>query len=402
MFKTNLQLSTTLLTITSFIMLSGCATKHATSYPPFLGVPIAQQQEGVFFKQKTDTVFTLLDTFSSKNPIYDKANVFESKFTIQKQILNRINKTIPQDITLYSGLRSFGLGECVNWGVTELLQDIIPHERYVFQHSIDKADCASGRSITDSPLDVALQDAYTDLDKAKGQIALLIISDGLVSANTFLTANTLKDKFADRLCIYSVWIGNKEDQSGLNTLRELSDISKCGESVAFTEINSNVTLGLFVENMLFAKYPYIAPPDEILDTDNDGIFDDNDLCPDTPKGAHVNKYGCWTIKGLEFDFDKATIRSGSEPSLNKAIQILKDNLELKIQIEGHTDSWGSNLYNLNLSNRRAASVRKYLISKDIDSKRLTSIGLGEYSPITNNETPEGRQINRRVVFTLMK
>ncbi|MCK5867178.1 MAG: hypothetical protein KAG14_02140, partial [Mycoplasmataceae bacterium] len=112
--------------------LKGCAVKHATSYPPFTAQTIAKATKTIDYQQKAHTFYTLLDTHSSTNPIYDKANVFESKFTIQKQILNRVNKTIPQDIQLDSGLRTFGNGECVDRKGSTLLQSVLPHARYSF------------------------------------------------------------------------------------------------------------------------------------------------------------------------------------------------------------------------------------------------------------------------------
>jgi len=405
-FKRSYMVNKTLLlsTITACsLLIPGCATKHATSYPPFTPELIGKDSAGIKYTQKTHTLFTLIDTFSAENSIYDSANIFESKFTVQKQVLNQINKTIPEGITLHSGLRSFGYGECVDNMYTSLLQDIIPHERYTFQHSIDKATCASGRSLLGSPLTTAIDDALTDLDKAKGNIALLIVSDGYnLSFRAKYAAEDLKEKFANRLCIYSVWIGNEDEKEGQLFLKELSDISKCGESVSYTEVASSETMGRFVEDIIYKKSPQKKVPLALRDTDQDSVFDNNDLCPGTPKGAPVNQYGCWTINGLEFDFDKANIRKSSESVLDVSIQILKDNPHINIQIEGHTDNKGSDNYNLLLSDRRAASVKKHLIKNGIDAIRLSSIGMGESIPITSNETDDGRQINRRVVFTIVK
>jgi len=382
---------------------SGCATKHATSYPPFTPEIIGKNSAGIKYRQKTDTLFTLVDTFSSTNTIYDSANVFESKFTIQKQTLNRINKTIPQELPLYSGIRSFGFGECVDDTFTGLLQDIIPHARYTFQHNIDKAACASGRSIVGAPLQSAIDDASDDLDKAQGNIALLIISDGdNLSFRAKNAAQSLKDKFADRLCIYTVWIGNKDEQDGQAFLQEIADLSSCGDSVSFVDIESSKGMGRFVEEILYKQAPAIPTPIALRDKDEDSIFDNNDLCPGTPKGAPVNQYGCWTILGLEFDFNKAAIRKSSESALEPSIKILKDNPHLNIQIEGHTDNKGSDNYNLILSDRRAEAVKNHLITHGIKPRRLSSIGMGESTPITTNETDEGRQANRRVVFTIVK
>ncbi|NOQ16385.1 MAG: OmpA family protein [Methyloprofundus sp.] len=385
------------------LLLSACATKHATSYPPFTPELIGKDRAGIKYTQKTQTVFALIDTFSTINTIYDSANAFESKFTIQKQVLNQINKTIPEDITLYSGLRSFGYGECTDETYSGLLQDIIPHERYTFQYNIDKATCASGRSLLGAPLTTAIDAASTDLDKAKGNIALIIVSDGYnMSFRAKIAAENLKEKFSNRLCIYSVWIGNEDEKEGQVFLKELAELSKCGESVSYTNIASSETMGRFVEDIIYKKSALEKIPLALRDTDKDSVFGNRDLCPETPKGAPANIYGCWTIHGLEFDFNKANIRKDSEGLLDASAKILKDNPYLNIQIEGHTDNRGSDNYNLLLSDRRAASVRKYLIKKGIKATRLSSIGMGESTPITSNDTDKGRQLNRRVVFTITK
>lgn len=383
----------------------GCAVKHATSYPPFTAQTIAKSTDTVDYKQTAHTFYTLLDSHSSTSTIYDKANVFESKFTVQKQILNRVNKTIPQKLQLDSGLRTFGNGECVDRKGSELLQHVIPHARYTFQNNLDKASCTSGRSFASSPLSLALSRASSDLNDVQGDIALLIISDGYdISDRAFSAVNKLKNKFSDRLCIYSIWIGNKEEKTGRKFLQKLSNAAGCGQSVAFSDIIDSKPMGLFVENMLFEKISVspLAVESSPLDTDNDGILDDDDLCPlMTPQGAPTNQYGCWQIMDLEFDYNKADIRYGHLDSLDSSIEILRNIPEINIQIEGHTDSHGSEEYNQALSIHRANTVREYLIQNGIDADRLTAIGMGESSPISTNKTDDGRQLNRRVMFTIL-
>jgi OOP family OmpA-OmpF porin len=110
-----------------------------------------------------------------------------------------------------------------------------------------------------------------------------------------------------------------------------------------------------------------------LDTDGDGVPDYLDQCPDTPKGATVNSVGCWEV-----------------------VTILKKNREMKGVIEGHTDSMGSEEYNQGLSERRAQAVEKYIEEHGIDADRYTIKGYGESNPIASNDTEEGRQENRRV------
>jgi outer membrane protein OmpA-like peptidoglycan-associated protein len=109
-----------------------------------------------------------------------------------------------------------------------------------------------------------------------------------------------------------------------------------------------------------------------------------------------------TLKNVYFDFAKATLRlPQSAEALQAAYQILKDNPSIKVEIGGHTDSKGSDEYNLKLSDARAASVVEYLVKTlGVDPARLTSRGYGEAKPVATNDTDEGRQLNRRVEFVI--
>jgi len=84
--------------------------------------------------------------------------------------------------------------------------------------------------------------------------------------------------------------------------------------------------------------------------------------------------------------------------LTEAVNIMKENPEMRVEIQGHTDSTGPDAYNQGLSERRASSIKEYLLNKGIDSGRLVVKGYGESDPIASNETLEGRQKNRRVRF----
>jgi len=108
------------------------------------------------------------------------------------------------------------------------------------------------------------------------------------------------------------------------------------------------------------------------------------------------------LRNIYFDFDKTTLKQQSFPELNKVVDFLKQNQTVEVEIAGHTDSKGSDDYNLNLSQGRSQSVVDYLISQGIDSFRLTAKGYGETWAIDSNETDVGRANNRRVEFTVLK
>ena len=116
----------------------------------------------------------------------------------------------------------------------------------------------------------------------------------------------------------------------------------------------------------------------------------------------------FVLKNIYFEYDKADINRESAQELDKLVQILEDNPDIKIEMGSHTDSVASNSYNIDLSQRRAQSTVDYLIRKGIDPKRLTAKGYGEERPIARNTNPDGtdnpvgRQKNRRTEFRIVE
>ncbi|MEO5345227.1 MAG: OmpA family protein [Magnetococcus sp. YQC-9] len=133
-----------------------------------------------------------------------------------------------------------------------------------------------------------------------------------------------------------------------------------------------------------------------LDSDKDGVTDDKDQCPNTPLGAKVNTVGCWVLENLHFKTDKAQIEPISFPLLDSVVTVLKNNPNVRIEVQGHTDNTGKPAHNDRLSKARAESVKQYLVKKGIDAKRLTAAGFGANKPVAPNTTPDGRAKNRRV------
>ncbi len=148
----------------------------------------------------------------------------------------------------------------------------------------------------------------------------------------------------------------------------------------------------------------------IPDTDGDGVNDEEDKCINE-KGPASN-YGCPIIseeiikrvnlaaKNVFFATASDKLLKQSNKRLDDVVTILNENPTFKVQIDGHTDAQGKDEYNLDLSNRRAASVKAYLVSKGIAESRLASTGYGETKPVADNNKAAGRAQNRRVEMTL--
>lgn len=110
----------------------------------------------------------------------------------------------------------------------------------------------------------------------------------------------------------------------------------------------------------------------------------------------LNKNGSIALYGILFDTGKDTIKPESEPLLSEIVSLLKANPNLKLSVEGHTDSQGQKQFNQALSQKRAESVKKYLVKKGIAQTRLSAKGWGDTKPVESNQTEEGRAKNRRV------
>lgn len=139
-----------------------------------------------------------------------------------------------------------------------------------------------------------------------------------------------------------------------------------------------------------------------LDSDGDGVCDGRDECPRTPRGQKVDERGCPVLKlvlsDVWFEFNKAVVRDFYYPFLDEVARSLKadNNLNVSIELEGHTDAVGTNRYNFELGLRRSRAVKEYLVSKGIHPNRLVTSTVGETEPIATNSNADGRRRNRRV------
>ncbi|RDY69759.1 OmpA family protein [Lysobacter soli] len=130
-----------------------------------------------------------------------------------------------------------------------------------------------------------------------------------------------------------------------------------------------------------------APSCADLDDDGDGVNNCDDKCPDSQAGQTIGPDGCPVpvsidLKGVNFDFDKATLRPDAISILSEATEILKRYPELRVEVAGHTDQCGKDAYNQKLSERRATAVYDYLTSNGVDASRLQGpIGYGESRPL---------------------
>jgi OOP family OmpA-OmpF porin len=155
------------------------------------------------------------------------------------------------------------------------------------------------------------------------------------------------------------------------------------------------------------------------DSDGDGVYDGLDKCPNTPANARVDVDGCQivisekevelldtgkiTVRNINFDTAKWTLRPESFAVLDEVGGILIQWPELRVEIGGHCDSRGSDKMNQELSEKRANAVREYLLSKfpQLRPEQYTAAGYGESQPVADNTTVTGMAMNRRVEFKVL-
>jgi len=197
----------------------------------------------------------------------------------------------------------------------------------------------------------------------------------------------------------------KEKLAGLSSYAKVKGdkISFSGVPTAYSKDEWITILSAYSLPETAAPVPVSVTPPPAMpkDSDGDGVTDDRDACPNTPKGVVVNERGCWAFSdGMLFGFDSAVIRPEFYSVLNDTKSAFDANPTMRVEISGNTDSTGPEAYNQKLSEKRAEAVKDYLVKKvGIDAGRLSTVGYGETKPGFPNDTEENRAKNRRVVFT---
>lgn len=154
-----------------------------------------------------------------------------------------------------------------------------------------------------------------------------------------------------------------------------------------------------------AAEPAPEPVAEVCaDSDNDGVCDNVDKCPDTPANVTVDANGCPAVAevvrvelDVKFDFDKSVVKEESYGDIKNLADFMKQYPQTTTTVEGHTDSVGTDAYNQGLSERRANAVRDVLVNQyGVEGSRVNAVGYGESRPVADNATDSGRAVNRRV------
>lgn len=427
--------------------LSACATSYQP-VPAFTPVPV----DAGGYALKTQNVLVILDASSSMGDGYGQWK----KLDVATAVVRNLADTIPADGGINSGLRSFGHDSQFSRKPTLLIDEMGEFDKIALQNALSEITTAGGTS----PLAMAIDGAIDDLDGFGGNSAVVIVTDAKsMGTQAIASATAVKEKYGDSLCIYPILVG--DDADGQKLMEAIANTGGCGFATSADDLANGQQMAdfvkkVFIGDMLDSDGDGVADtmdkcpgtpagvkvdavgcpldsdgdgvPDYLdkcpgtpagikvdsngcpLDSDGDGVPDSLDKCPGTPAGVKVDASGCpltilqtgaasWTFNEINFDVGKADIQSSSFGILDEIAAALGADPQLKVVVEGHTDSTGARAFNMDLSQRRAQSVMAYLVGKGVSPSRLSAKGYGPDRPIADNGTKLGRSKNRRVQFT---
>lgn len=355
------------------IALAGCAGLFKSPQP--LTFTPSEFPSGQY-TAKADNYQILLDASQTMG------NDGQVNFLTAKNFVGAVNSSLPADFPANTGLRTFGHSERQSKNLTDLVAGMAKYTRDDMTKGLEKVKYPGGNT----PLGAAINGASADLEKTPGTSALVIVSDGTRNNvdDIMAAAKAIKAKMGDRICIYTVWIG--DDVEGKKVLENVSKEAGCGFTESAANLTDQKSLAAFVEKVFLnrkgAPAPVAAP------------------APAPAPAPVVAQEPCKGVitANLVFDLDKATIKEEMIPVLEEAQKILSECKTTTYELSGHTCNLGTDAYNQGLSERRAAAVKKWLVDNGVDAGRLETVGYGEGSPKYDNKTEDGRKLNRRVEF----
>jgi OOP family OmpA-OmpF porin len=229
-----------------------------------------------------------------------------------------------------------------------------------------------------TPMGLGLARAAELLQNTSGDVAVIVFGDGMENTITTAAVNAaedLKAQYGGRLCLHTVFVGNTDE--GRQLMSNLAAASDCGIATSADEIADSQGMANFVEKA-FLK---LAPPKPK---------------PVAKPAPLPQPKITWILSGVNFDFASDVVRPDAKEILQSDIKILKENPQIRVEIQGHTCDIGPAEYNRDLSDRRAKSIKAYLVSQGIAEYRLEARGYGEDRPRFPNDSDENRKKNRRV------
>ena len=356
-------------------MVAGCATQKASPIIP-AGDLNMKLQSGQYI-QNANNFEIIFDKSGSMGSDY--AGV--QKFVIEKSLVGKFNSYIP-DLNLNGGLRTFGQNYA-DFDVTKLVYGMTKYGRQSLEGVIQKLETPFG----DSPLETAILAAGNDLKGLEGKSALVIFTDAVDMGDApGKAAANVKSQYGDKLCIYTVQIGN--DENGAKVLDQIVKAGQCGVSAKGDALADDSAMSAFVERIFLAAKPAEAPSP----TPTPPVMEE--------KKAPEAAPGVTKLDSTYFDFDRYNLKPEAREALNKDAEWLSKNTDKKVVIEGNCDERGTVEYNLALGQRRADSAAKYLMDMGIPKDSISTVSYGKERPICTDSNEECWSKNRRADVVL--
>ena len=352
------------------LLATACAQKNIPA--PFTPTDLNAKVASGEYVQKVDNFLVVFD--DTESMFLDR--LWQSKLEKAKLVATNMNNTIPT-LNLQGGMRVFGHRSYSMEDGSPLQYGMTAHTKSGLGEAINAVTTTGGNT----PLTRAIELANADLANTKGDIAVIIISDGEenIRVPAVVAARALKEKYQDRVCIYTILIGDSVE--GRATLEQIAQAGGCGFATDEEALGTADGMAAFVEKVFLKK-----GEEKRVDTQ---------VIP-------MKEKKCFVVElKVEFDFDKSFIKPQYFQTLTEFADLVRSYPDHTVNLQGHTCNIGTDDYNMKLGQRRADSVRTFMLKhfKDIDATRLTAISHGESQPTTSNETKDGRKHNRRVFAT---
>ena len=373
-----------LVVVLSLALLGGCASV----IKPIPAQDLNPKLKSGALVQKTNNFEVIMDTSASMEEPYQwnhfayTSPMKTSKIEYEQHLVRLFNDTIP-NLKLTAGLRDFA-GE--RWltrpFMTKLWYGMAPYVKEDLGKSIFEINTYG----VESPLDLALDAATTDLKPLAGKSAVIIFSDGLEMPKAVASAQAMKAALQDRVCIYAVLIGadvktlDNPQGEGKALLDKVVKAGQCGFMVEGKDVETAAGMANFVEKIFLGPAAAAAAV----------------VAPLLPPGVEAQ------LDSIYFDYDKYNVKPEFKDAVKKNADYLKANAAKNVLIAGNCDERGTNEYNMALGQRRADSAAKALKAAGVDTKRIKTVSYGEEKPVCKEANEACWSKNRNAMFYVLK
>lgn len=339
-------------------VLAACSS--APTYTPV--ATKADALDPAAYTRKVDNFVVLLDTSGSMKT----EDTGRPRIQTAQDVVASFNSVVPP-LDYKAGMVTFGKGTtgfCTGYGVANTIVGLAPYNSASFAQALGSIGCAASTT----PYAAAVGSATDMLVEETGPTAVFIVSDFNYNFNDPAAVESalaeLKAQHPGKVCVHIIKIGADDAN-----IAGLTDTAGCDSVVQAADLGTGAAMSTYVVNTL------LTPLDQPLQYEKHTV----------------------SAEAL-FDFDKYVLKPQGIAELRAlGANIRSQGLKVKdINVIGHTDSIGSDAYNMALSERRAMAVRNFLVSEGVSSSIIDVSGMGKRDPVASNETAEGRALNRRV------